>query len=310
MFYVKIFVYQTFLGGYILKTIILTDSNCDLPVEYINKTNLPYIKMIYNYKGKEYRDDLGVTIPYTEYFNSIRNGEMPTTSQVNAYMFKEFFKQYTEKGYSIIYIGFSSALSGTFAQANIAKSELEEEYPCTDITLIDTKSISLGEGLLVYYAQKMLENGMDKTSIVNWIESNKLNVNVFAAVDSLTHLKRGGRISGVSATVGTILDIKPILNINSEGKLVPVSKVKGRKKSIKTLANLLCNNIINSNTQTIFIYHSDHYSDAQLLKDLIIEKVTVKDIIINSIGYSVGAHVGSGALAVSFIGKHRNEIIL
>lgn len=143
------------------------------------------------------------------------------------------YLKYSNEGSSIIYIGFSSALSGCVNSARIAKEAVEDEIKSADITVIDTKSASLGLGLIVYYAANMLKNGATKEEIINWIEENKLKVNHWFTVDDLNHLKRGGRVSSTVAIVGTMLSIKPIMHVDDEGRLIPVSKVKGRKNQLK-----------------------------------------------------------------------------
>ncbi|WP_411168090.1 DegV family protein [Clostridium sp. MB05] len=288
-----------------MKIVILTDSCCDLPIDFVKENNIEVMPIRVNLKGEDIPDDLGQSINYNVFYDMIRAGEMPSTSQVNAYTFTEAFKKYSSEGHSIIYIGFSSALSGCVNSARIAKEAVEDEMPSADITVIDTKSASMGLGLIVYYAVNMLKDGASKDEIISWIEDNKLKVNHWFTVDDLNHLKRGGRISSTVAIVGTMLNIKPIMHVDDEGRLVPVSKVKGRKKSIKELEEKLKERIVNSEEQTIFISHGDCLSDAEHLKDLILKETKVKDVIINNIGPAVGTHSGPGTLALFFIGTNR-----
>jgi DegV family protein with EDD domain len=200
---------------------------------------------------------------------------------------------------------FSSALSGSYNSACIAKNMILEEYKDADITVIDSKCASLGEGLLVFYAIEMLKNSASKDEIITFIENNKLKINHWFTVDDLNHLKRGGRVSATAAAIGTLLNIKPILHVDDEGRLIPVTKEKGRKKSIKALAEELDKNIINPEEQIIFISHGDCIEDVELLKKLILEKHKVKDIIVNSIGPIIGAHSGPGTVALFFMGEKR-----
>lgn len=288
-----------------MKTIIITDSCCDLPVDYIIENNIPVLSLTFHFKGKDYKDDFGKSMEYKTFYDDVRKGEMSNTSQVNAFTFEETFNKYISQGYSIIYIAFSSALSGTYNSSLIARQNILEENKNADISIVDSKSASMGQGLLVYYANEMLKKGASKEEIVNWLESNKLKVNHWFTVDDLNHLKRGGRVSAASAVIGTILDIKPILHVNYEGKLIPLSKVKGRKKSIKILAEELKNRIINPEEQTIFISHGDSLEDAMLLKRLILEEVKVKNVIVNYIGPVIGSHSGPGTIALFFIAESR-----
>ena len=288
-----------------MKTIIFTDSCCDLPRSFVEENNIQVMHLRVNIQGRDIPDDLGISIESKNFYDLIRQGEMPTTSQVNVNTFEDNFRKYIKEGYSIIYIGFSSALSGCVNSARIAKENIEEEISDADITIIDTKSASLGLGLIVYNAVNMLKAGKEKSEIVNWIEDNKLKVNHWFTVNDLYHLKRGGRLSGTVAAVGTILSIKPVMHIDDEGRLIPASKVKGRKKSIKVLKEILVDKIVCPEEQTIFISHGDCIEDAEYLKELIINEVKVKEVIINNVGPVIGSHTGPGILALFFMGSNR-----
>ncbi|WP_207644573.1 DegV family protein [Clostridium nigeriense] len=288
-----------------MKTIIFTDSCCDLPISFVKENNIQVMSIRVNINGKDIPDDLGESISHKNFYNLIREGEMPTTSQVNVNTFEEGFRKFVKEGYSIIYIGFSSALSGCINSARLAKETVLEDMKDADITIIDTKSASMGLGLIVYYATNMLKEGKNKEEIINWIEENKLKINHWFTVDDLNHLKRGGRISSTVAIVGTMLSIKPIMHVDNEGRLIPVSKVKGRKKSIKALQEKLKERIVNPEEQVIFISHGDCLEDAEHLRELILKELNVKDVIINNIGPAVGSHSGPGTVALFFIGNDR-----
>ena len=289
-----------------MKTLIITDSNCDLSAEYIKENNIHVIPFHFNLKGTEHEDKLfDGSINYKEFYDELRKGEMSTTTQITPYKFEECFGKYVSEGYSIIYIGFSSGLSGTYNNAIMAERSILEENKYADITVIDTRSATSGQGLLVYYACEMLKQGKSKEDIVNWIEDNKLKVNIWFTVDSLDHLKRGGRISAISATLGTILEVKPVLNIDKNGKLVVMKKVRGRKKSVRILLEEFKDRVIDFEKQTIFINHGDCLEDAEYLKSLILDEVKVKNVLINYIGPVIGAHTGQGVLCIAFIGKAR-----
>ncbi|HBM80425.1 MAG: DegV family protein [Clostridiales bacterium] len=284
---------------------IITDSCSDLPIEYINDNDISVVSMTYHFKGREYADDFGRTISYSEFYAAVRNGEMSTTSQINVFTFAEEFKKHIKDGQSIIYIGFSSALSGSLNNALIAKDMVLKEYSNADISVIDSKSASAGEGLLVYYACEMLKNGKSKQEIVEWVKNNKLKLNHWFTVDSLNHLRRGGRVSNTKAFIGTVLDIKPVLHVDDEGRLIPVRKVKGRKKSIRMIANKFFEMAVKPEEQLVIISHGDCIEDANHLKELILKETSVKDIIITYIGPVIGAHSGPGTLALFFIGEKR-----
>ena len=288
-----------------MKPVIVTDSCCDLPLSYLKENNIDAPGLNVNYKGSVFEDDLGQTVKYDEFYKEVRNGELPSTSQINPSVFEDIFERYAKDNIPVIYIGFSSALSGCVNSALIAKSTIEDKFNNADITVIDTKSASLGEGLIVHHAIEMLKSGCEKDDIVSWIENNKLKVNHWFTVDDLFHLKRGGRVSSTAAVIGTILNIKPVLHVDNEGRLIPVTKVKGRKKSITAMFEKLKEMIVNPESQTVFISHGDCIEDAEYLKGLILSEFKVKDVIINYVGPGIGAHSGPGTLALFFIGNKR-----
>lgn len=288
-----------------METVIIIDTCCDLPKEYIDESKVPALKMTVNFKGQEYKDDFGVSLPYKEFYEEVRKGEMPSTAQINVYDYSEEFKKHVSQGKAVICIVFSSALSGSYNSACIAKNMILEEYKDADITVIDSRCASLGEGLLDYYVIELLKKGASKDEIVSFVEDNKFKINHWFTVDDLNHLKRGGRVSATAAAIGTLLDIKPVMHVDDEGRLIPVTKVKGRKKSIKALAEELDKRIIKPEEQVIFISHGDCIEDAEFLKKLIIEKHKVKDVIINQIGPTIGSHSGPGTVALFFMGEKR-----
>ena len=187
----------------------------------------------------------------------------------------------------------------------LAKKTILKEDSKANITVIDTRSATAGHGLLVYYACEMLKQGKSKEDIVNWIEDNKLKVNIWFTVDSLDYLRRGGRLSAASATVGALLDVKPLLFVDNNGKLVPVKKVRGRKKAIKGLLEEFQNRVINPEEQTIFISHGDCIEGAEYLKKLVMNEGKLKNVVINYVGPVIGAHTGPGILCIAYIGISR-----
>ena len=288
-----------------MKTIIITDSCSDLPLKYIEENNLHVLGLNVFFKGQDFQDDLGKTLKYKDFYEGVRSGDIPTTSQINVQAYLDAFKDYVLKGYSIIYLGLSSGLSGSMNSSYVAKASLLEEYPNADITIVDTKSVSLGLGLIVYYANEMLKKGALKQEIIDWVENNKLKVNHWFTVDDLNHLKRGGRVSSTAATIGTLLNIKPILHVDDEGRLVPISKAKGRKKSLRALVDIFKERAINPKDQIVFISHGDSEEDALLVKDMLLKETSVTNFIINPIGPVIGSHSGPGTIAIFFIGRNR-----
>ncbi|BEP29885.1 DegV family protein [Helicovermis profundi] len=286
-----------------MKIKIITDSNCDLSEKYIKDNDIPVVPFYFNLNGKHYEDNFGKELGYKEFYNELNNGVLSTTSQITPYNFEELFRKLTSEGYKLIYIGFSSALSETFNNAKLAKDSLVNENKDTDITLIDSLNATSGQGLLVYYAVKMLKGGKSKEQIINWVENNKNNVNTWFTVNSLMHLKRGGRISLTSATIGGILDVKPILMIDRNGKLVSIKKTRGRKKSIRALMDEFKEKVLDPENQVIFINHADCLEDAEFLKSMVLEEYNVKDVVINYLGPVIGSHGGPGLLSISFLGE-------
>jgi DegV family protein with EDD domain len=289
-----------------MKTIIITDSCCDLSIDYIKENNLEVLPLSYNFGSECHKENFGREEDYKNFYDRLRNGEISSTSQINSFIFEEVFKKYLDLGYSIIYIAFSSELSGTYGSAISAVESLKTQNNDVDITIIDSKSASTGQGLLVYYACEMLRSGNSKESIINWVEQNKLRVNHWITVDDINHLRRGGRISKTVATIGSVLDIKPILKIDDDGRLISIGKARGRKKSIKFLADKVREKVVNQEEQTIFISHADSEDEANTLMDIIKSEINVKSVLISSMGPVVGSHVGPGTIAVFFLGDNRN----
>ena len=284
---------------------IITDSACDLKREYIDKNNIGLLSLILNLEGQAIKDDLGKSLSYEEFYNKMRHGATPTTSQINAHDFEEEFTKYIKNGDSIIYISISSSLSGTFNSANIARNNLIEEYPEAKIELVDSSSVSMGQGLLVLKACEMRDNGASIDEIVEWLEENKRKVIHSILIDDLNHLKRGGRISGATATIGSLLNIKPSAYLDDEGKLVQGEKIKGKKKALRFLANEVKERAVETENEVLYICHGDCLEEAEALRDIILQEVKFKDVIINYVGNVVGAHAGPGVLAAIFLGKNR-----
>lgn len=289
-----------------MEYILIIDSCADLPMEFIKEKNIEYLSLKYNIDGLEHDDDFGNNLSYKEFYNCMRAGSNSSTSQINVQRYYETFKKWTKKGYGVIYIGFSSGLSGSLNSAFIAKNNLFEEGLGENIYIVDSKCASLGYGLLVYYTIQYKEKGAAPDEIVKFAEDLKLRINHYFTVEDLVYLYRGGRVSRTAKAVGTLLDIKPVLNVNDEGKLIPLSKVIGRKKAIKALFTHLEERIENFEDNTIAISHGDCIEDVNYLVSLIREKFGENKIIINNVGPVIGSHSGPGTLALFFVSKGRN----
>ena len=288
-----------------MKIKLMTDSACDLPLSYIKAHHIGVASLEVNVQGNFIPDDFGQTMSYKAFYELLRKGEQTSTSQVNIHTFEELFEGAVKEGYAIIYIGLAAALSGTINSATIARINILERYPEADITIIDSKSASLGEGLLVTKACQMIEAGHTKEEVIEWVESNCTKVVHAITVDDLNFLKRGGRISATTAAIGGMLGIKPSIKLDNEGKVIPGAKLKGSKNALKYLANEVIEKGVDLENQTLFICHGDEEERAETLKAMILEKVKVKDVIINHIGTVIGTHGGPGAMAVMFLGTER-----
>jgi len=285
--------------------ILVIDSGCDLPLEYIQQKNIVSLGLICNFKGQAVEDDFGKNINRKDFYDALRQGEMPTTSQINSQRYEEVFRKAAKEEKSIIYIAMSSALTGTINSANIARETILEELPGADISIVDSKCASLGEGLLVHYAYEMLNGGDSKEKIVTWLEENKLKINHWFTVNDLNHLKRGGRISSSAAAVGILLNIKPVLFVDNEGRLTSFSKCRGRKKAINTIVQKFKERTDPNKEQVIAISHGDCLSDAIALEKLVREHGNVKDVILNYVGTAIGSHTGPEILGLYFIADER-----
>jgi DegV family protein with EDD domain len=290
--------------------VIVTDSCCDMPRSYMDEKQIPFVSLTCNFLGNEHLDDFGTSLSYENFYEGMRNGEIPKTSQPNADAFYKVFEKIVKDGKSILYVGVSSGLSGTYNSANIAKNMILDEYPDAELELVDTLTASLGQGLMLIKALEMKNNGASLEDVKSFILDNRLRLNTYITVDDLNHLKRGGRISSTAAIFGTLLHIKPILTLNDEGKVIAIHKAKGRKSAINKLAEFVCKKIENPEEETICISHGDIEADALKLKEAILSEIKVKEVLINPIGPVVGTYGGPGALALFFLGKHRQNHLI
>ena len=285
--------------------VITTDNNADLPEEFYKEHQIGCTYFSYTLDGKEYTKEN--FLPVEEFYSKMRAGSMPTTSQVNPERVRALFEPYLKEGKDILHIAFSSGLSGTFNSCRIAAQELMEEYPERKIRVVDSPSASLGQGLLVYLAQRRREEGADFDSVAQWTEEHKKNIVHLFTVDDLNHLYRGGRVSRTTAILGGMLNIKPILHVDDEGKLIPIGKVRGRKKSLLELVTLMDSKIGSyaKSCDTIFISHGDCREEAEFLAAKVKEKYNITTELINDVGAVIGAHSGPGTMALFFVGDVR-----
>lgn len=286
--------------------IIMTDSSCDLPLEIVNDLEisvLPLSLVIDDKKYYNYLDERDIT--FSEFYKLMRNKKTSKTSAVNPSDFVNEMEKFLKQGKDILYLGFSSGLSCTYNNANTAVDQLLKIYPDRKIYTVDTLCASLGQGLLVYLTAMEKQKGKSIEELRDFAENIKLKVCHWFTVEDLYHLKRGGRISSSTAVIGSMLGIKPILNVDDIGKLINVSKVRGRKASINELFNKVKENAIIPSQQTVFISHGDCLDDANYLADLLKKELNVKEVIINYVGPVIGTHSGPGTMAIFFLGNKR-----
>ncbi len=281
--------------------VIVTDSTTDLPKTYYEEKGVVVVSLSYIMDGVTYEDMNGLS--GREFFDKIREGSMPTTSQINPEQAKEALEPIVKEGKDILYIGFTSGLSGSYNSVRIAAEELIEEYPDGKIIVIDSLCASMGEGLLLYKAVELKEQGKTMEEIAQWIEDNKLHVCHDVTIDDLYHLHRGGRVSKASAVVGTIIKIKPIIHVNDEGKLIVIGKERGRKRAMLSLIDRMEKKSEGFENNVVMIVHGDAEEDAEFLAKEIRERFGIENIIINGIGAVIGSHTGPGVVSIFYMGE-------
>lgn len=284
---------------------IVTDSSCDLPASLAEKLGIRVVPLSVFVEGKQYYNYLdGRDISFEDFYQQMGKGKMVTTSAVNVEMFKTIMESELLTGHDVLYIGFSSGLSGTYNAGRMAAAELQEEYPNSTILTVDSLCASLGQGMLVYQAALQKAGGKSIEEVRDFCEETKLKICHWFTVDDLQQLKRGGRISGATALIGTMLNIKPVLHVDNEGKLISMSKARGRNGAIQALVDQMEKAAIEPEKQTIFISHGNCYDEAKRLAELVHERFGCKSVI-NFVGPTIAAHSGQGTLALFFIGTER-----
>lgn len=287
---------------------ITTDNTADLPKEYLEKHDIGCMPISYILDGVTYGKNK--ELDWKEFYRLMREeNKMPTTSQINPAEAKEYFEEYLKESKEILHLAFSSGLSGTYNNLQIAAKEVMEENPGVKIIVIDSLCASMGEGLFVHKAVKMRENGKSMEETAEWLNNHIQNfVHVFT-VDDLFHLFRGGRVSRTTAIIGTLASIKPKLHVDSEGHLIVIGKVRGRKKSLSALVDYMgekMGDYLQENRDDyVFISHGDALEDALYVKEQIESRFGIKNVMINHIGPTIGAHSGPGTIALFFMGESR-----
>lgn len=284
---------------------IITDTTADLPEAYIQENGLGIMVLPYIVDGVSYGGEQKMEVK--EFYDRMRGGMMPTTSQVNPETAKEYLNGFLEESRQLLVLSFSSGLSGTCGNVNLAAKEIMEERPDCRIVVIDTLCASLGEGLLVHKAVQLKKQGKSLEETACWVEEHKENLVHVFTVDDLFHLHRGGRVSRATAIVGTLAGIKPLLHVDGEGHLTAVGKVRGRKKSLQSLVDMMEKQMGSRRGENdcVFISHGDCAEDADYVRQMVKERFGIDDFLINEIGPTIGAHSGPGTVALFFMGDVR-----
>ncbi|MDO4590377.1 MAG: DegV family protein [Slackia sp.] len=285
---------------------IVTDSASNLTEEMIDEFGLEILPLAFMIDGVEYRSYLkGQHVDLKQFYTMMREGKVITTSLPNMQETESTLRTILDAGDDVLYLGFSSALSGTYEATALLMAQLAEEYPERTLRAEETFAASGGQGLLVYLACKKKEEGASIDETAAFVEATRDRLCHWFTVDDLMFLFRGGRVGRTSAWAGTMLNIKPVLHVDTAGALIPMEKVRGRKKSIKALVDHMEQTAIDPAAQTVFITHGDCLEDAELLKREIEERLGVTDFVINYVDPVIGAHSGPGTLALFFVGTEK-----
>ena len=285
-------------------SVLLCDSNCELWYTTVKELGIDYIPMPYLYNDREYFYDLGENTDFAAFYSAVRAGAVPKTQALNPENYKDVLEPYFAAGEDVLYISFSHAMSGTFAQLDAALSELKQKYPNRKCIVFDTKSIYLGAGIQVKAAAELKNKGASDEEIISFLNDFTNRVAVYFVVDDLMHLKRGGRLSAASAVVGTLLSVKPVLTTNSQGGLSVYEKVSGRKKAVRSLCEKVARTITDYN-YPVYVLDADCKEEGDELAAMIKARRPEAEIVRQTVGPVIGSHCGPGTLGVIFIADER-----
>ena len=286
--------------------VIVADATVDLPKEIALRHGIQIIPMTVTFNNDdrvystEDEDFMSV-----EFYNRLTQGDIATTAQINVFQFYSEFENLIKRGYGVLYLGFSSQLSGTFQAAQEAARMVGKDFPEAQVEVIDTLAASAGQGLIAIKASELKAQGLNLENVLEEIEANLQLLSSWATVDDLVFLKRGGRIGATEAFLGGMLNVKPIIHLNPEGKLIPVKKVRGRRQALRALVDVMADYEPGYQNQEIFIAHGNCPEDAKTLATMIEETYKPKKINLTSIGPIIGSHTGPNALALFFYAKER-----
>ena len=287
---------------------IVTDSSCNLKEEMIDEFGLHVLPLTFMVDGEQRQSYLkGQVTDLQQFYTMMREGKVITTSLPNLADSEALLRGLLEAGRDVLYLGFSSGLSGTYEANSLLCNQLAAEFPDRKIFSVDTLAASGGEGLLVWYAVQKAREGLSIEELRDWVEQHKLNLAHWFTVDDLMFLWRGGRVSKTSAWAGTLLNIKPVLHVDDEGHLIPMEKVRGRKKSLNALVDHMEKSALPPVAdQMVFITHGDCLEDAEYVANKVRERFGVRDVVINYVDPVIGAHSGPGTMALFYMAESRN----
>ncbi|HFH9836813.1 TPA: DegV family protein [Streptococcus suis] len=279
---------------------IVTDSTSDLPVNWVKENEITVLGLTINLDGATYETVGDNRLTSSDLLEKMETGGLPTTSQVNVGQFEEVFEAAAKEGQEVLYLAFSSALSGTYQSGTIAREMVLDNYPNAVIEIVDTKAASIGEGYLVMQAVQARAAGKSLAETKALIEDLVPRLRTYLLVDDLNHLVRGGRLSKAAALIGGLVNIKPLISINADGKLEPIGKVRGRKKGIKEMMSLTLANLDHS---TVMVAYTGDLETAEAVKTSLLEDEQVTDVLVTELGPIIATHTGSGVLAIISVNK-------
>ncbi|WP_105100547.1 DegV family protein [Streptococcus suis] len=279
---------------------IVTDSTSDLPISWVQENDVTVLGLTINLDGVTYETVGENRLTSADLLEKMASGSQPTTSQVNVGQFEEVFEAAAKEGQEVLYLAFSAALSGTYQSAVIAREMVMDQYPDAVITIVDTKAATIGEGYLVMKAAQARAAGKSLAETKALIEDLVPRLRTYLLVDDLNHLVRGGRLSKSAALIGGLVNIKPLLALNAEGKLEAIAKIRGRKKGIKEMLNLTLDNLDHS---TVMVAYTGDLEAAKAIKATLLEDSRVTDVLLTELGPIIATHTGTGVLAILSINK-------
>ena len=284
--------------------VIITDSSCDISPELLAEWEVPFVSLTYKF-DEDAASHGNFDLPFPEFYDRMRKGSVARTAAANMDTFMGAFEPWLKQGKDLLYIGFSSGLSTTVNSGAMAAKELMEEYPDRKILVEDTFAASAGFGMLLYLTVQEKRKGATLEEAAKFVEDNRFHQCHWFTVDDLVYLKRGGRVSAAAAFAAGLLNIKPVLHMDDPGHLITMFKVRGRRASIKALADKYGELALDRENGTVFISHGDCIGDAKLLKQMLAERFHAKVQLITYVGPVIGSHSGPGTLALFFLGRER-----